>query len=440
MRPLKTVLAEREQVQKQLQEMLAPAKTEQRALTNVEKLKYDGLMAKMVELREEAEEIQRLDAEMAKHAQLTRHDEDEGDGGNGTGPRGGYGGYGGYSGNGESVGNAKIFRPDENLARKDQHQRRALEEGLRAFVTGDGSRLRDDVVLRDHATTPGSAGGYTITDELAATVIDLARSQAVCVRAGARTLPMTSESLVMARIKTDPTPGWTGENQPLPNSEGSFGMIRLTPRKLGTYVKISRELMQDAGNGGSAILNSLTQALALELDRVCLFGSGNAGEPRGLANYPEGEGLNILDMGTDGAAISNYAKFTEALGRILSANGPMEGLGLVLNPREYISVEGFEDLQNQPLRPPTSFEKHAKFISTQVPTNRVKGSSTDASVAILGNFAEMVIGVRRQIELVASDIPGFASDQIWIKATLRADVTLLKPAHFCVIDGIVPAG
>ena len=68
----------------------------------------------------------------------------------------------------------------------------------------------------------GAHGGFLMPDPISANVIDLARNASVVIRAGAITIPMTTKTLRLARVVTDPTPTWRQEGQTIAEDDGVF--------------------------------------------------------------------------------------------------------------------------------------------------------------------------------------------------------------------------
>ncbi|HEX9581608.1 MAG TPA: phage major capsid protein, partial [Gemmatimonadales bacterium] len=105
------------------------------------------------------------------------------------------------------------------------------------------------------------------------------------------------------------------------------------------------------------------------------------------------------------------------------------------------AVEGLtEATEGQPLRPPASYEKLQKLVSTQLPTNEVQGSATDASTAFVGDFRQVVIGARTNITLEATREGGDAFERLHVlfRGYLRADWTVIQPKWLTRIIGIIP--
>jgi HK97 family phage major capsid protein len=155
-----------------------------------------------------------------------------------------------------------------------------LGQYLRAMVLGG----KTDLERRALSEGTDGAGGYTVPDILSAQLIDRLRAQSVAIRAGAMTVPLTSDQNFYAKLLTDPTPAWRAEAGAVADSDPTFGRIALTPRSLAVQVKVSQELLEDSLNISTALPNVLAAAMALELDRVALLGTGTAPQPRGVAN------------------------------------------------------------------------------------------------------------------------------------------------------------
>lgn len=285
-----------------------------------------------------------------------------------------------------------------------------------------------------------SADSTLVPEPLSAQVIDLARNKSRIFQAGALTVPMSSKTLTIARITGDPTASWKAENASHTASDVSTEPLTFTAQTLVSSVKMSVELSEDAPNASYVIANSLANSLALELDRVGLLGSGTAPEPQGIFGASE---VQSVDMGTDGAAISDYTPFSNAYTKILEANG--EPKSAIFAPRTFKAIDQLTATDGQPLTPPMSYQELQKLVTNQVPIDQDHGTATNASCAFVGDFSNLLVGVRTQLRIEvsreASDSTNSAWEdlQVWVRAYLRADIQLAHPDQFCVIEGIIPA-
>jgi HK97 family phage major capsid protein len=294
-------------------------------------------------------------------------------------------------------------------------------------------------MLASMGISPDSAGGYTVPTPLAGELIDRARNQSRVFQAGARTIPMESSTLKIARVLTDPAAGWKAENAAASATDMTFDAVTLTARSLVAVAKLSIELFEDSPTVNEAVDTAMSQALALELDRAALRGSGTSPEPRGIRNT---SGVGIQSMGTNGAPLTNFDPFSTAVQTIREANG--EPNAVIFAPRTSGALDRLKDTTNQPLQPPTSYQEMQKLPTSQIPTNLTQGTSNVASEAYLGQFNELLVGVRTNLRIEASRVSTVGGEsafdrlQIHVRAYLRADVALAQPGHFVVITGIIP--
>ena len=84
-----------------------------------------------------------------------------------------------------------------------------------------------------------------------------------------------------------------------------------------------------------------------------------------------------------------------------------------------------------------------KYITNSIPNNLTQGTSSLASDAYVGAFAQLLVGMRTSFRLevsrVAADATSsaFSNLQVWVRAYLRADIQLAHPEAFVAIVGIL---
>src|SRR5436190_3248220 len=140
-----------------------------------------------------------------------------------------------------------------------------------------------------------ASGGFLTPELLSSQVIDRLRAKGRTFQAGVRTVPMTSDRLMFARLTGGVIPAWKNEGDPIAEQSMTFDRVTLKPQTLPLLVKLSQELFDDLSPEASAIIEEeLLSALALELDRVILRGAGALPEPRGVLNQA---GVAIQSLG-----------------------------------------------------------------------------------------------------------------------------------------------
>jgi HK97 family phage major capsid protein len=310
----------------------------------------------------------------------------------------------------------------------------SLGRMIRARVTGDPSGL-EQVEYRALAENTDASGGVLIPEQLSSEIIDRARAQAVIFQAGARTAPMESDTLNLARLATDNSAAWKSENAAIAASDSVWEKVQLQTKTVVVEQIMSRELWDDMSpEGERAIRNEIAAAIALKLDLAALEGSGSAPEPRGLVNTT---GVNSVSMGTNGLKPTSYDQVVNAAYAVLKANGA-EPTAAVFHPRDLETYALMKDTTNQPLARPPAIRELPFLSSSQIATTVTQGTSTDTSRAYIGDFGQMIVGVRPQlgVRFIVSDGAHLDNLQVTMVAYGRYDVAFGHPEHFAKIIGL----
>ncbi|MEM8682884.1 MAG: phage major capsid protein [Pseudomonadota bacterium] len=293
-----------------------------------------------------------------------------------------------------------------------------LGVGLRGLITGqwpEGSEHISSAL----STGQDAQGGFWLTPLMSATLIDLARNRSVIMAAGAMTIPMPSQQLVMVRVTADPNVSWTGENQVIPETQPMFGRLTFRARKLAARVPLSVELAQDAPNAAEQIRDQLATVLAIEIDRAALLGNAENGEPIGLFNA-----VGTQEIPVGGAP--DYDSFLDALEKVENVNG--EAGAYIMSPKTKNTLAKIKDNQGAYLTPPPDLQSLARLTTKQLADSQ----------AALGDFEQVMLGVlgSLQIEISRDGAEAWEKDQIEIKIRWRGDVQFARPSHLIKLTGI----
>jgi len=301
---------------------------------------------------------------------------------------------------------------------------------LRAMVAG----ARSDVERRALHEGTDSTGGFTVPAPVVARFADLFRQATTVVQAGARTVPLDSDSLTMVKLLTDAAAAWRLEEGAVAESDPSFGAITFAPKSLAVLVKASRELLEDSINVDEMLERSLAAAFAKEIDRVALFGSGSDPEPDGISGAAD---VNSESMGTDGAALTNYDPLLNVAQAILDDNAPAPSVA-IMAPRTWKTLAALKDTTNQPLRRPPALDDVRFLTTTAVPIDQTQGTSNDASRIIMGGFDALMLGVRRSLRVEVLRERYADTMHFGFLAHARIDVAWTHAQQFGEVIGIIP--
>lgn len=307
--------------------------------------------------------------------------------------------------------------------------------GFGDFVKGMVMPSGNPEILAALSESGGIAtGDVTVPVDLIPQLIDLMRAKTVCVQAGALTVPIETETTNIVRVAADPVPSWRLEAGAVALADPTFERVQFLPKSLAVLVKVSRELIEDSVNINEALMQCFAGAFAVAVDQVGLFGTGVAPQPHGISGTTN---VGLVDMGTNGAALTNYDPFVNAIQALLTANAAMP-TAAVMAPRTLTKAALLKDTLGQPMRKPDLLAPIPFLPTTSVPINQTHGTSNVASEAIVGDFTQLMFGVRKTLRIQLLQERFLADNmQYGFLADLRVDVALRHPQSFCEVVGIL---
>lgn len=321
----------------------------------------------------------------------------------------------------------KVYALDRNQKVQDVHPSacpHALGELVRAMATGS-ARYAPEPVQNFLSSTDNTKGGYAVApSELSSEVIDLARAQSVVMRLGSRTVPMQSSEMSFAKIASDPAIEVKAENDAFTEREITFSQVKLSAYTIGTLVTCSRELAEDAPNFPEIVSSTIAKALAVQLDKYTLQGTGSA-EPLGLINYAD-----IDDTGTTSIGALEYTDLAAACEAIRVRNH--EPTGIVLHPSSHSDVM---------LSTAGNGTDSERIWLAKAPTlegvNMLATTNMPLASGLVGDWSKLVWGIRMSAT-VEADMSGtrFDRHQIGFKIVWRGDLCVTDITAFHLLSGI----
>lgn len=330
----------------------------------------------------------------------------------------------------------QVLRPQDRLAALERHADATPTVGrfLRGIVMGaaadDARELADERKALNLGTD--TAGGFTVSGQLAANWIDLLRAEMVLTRAGATTVPMDSKTLTLAKLTADPTVSWHGENAAITDSDPTFGAVQLNARTIVGLVKMSVELSQDSANIEQILQRSLVSAIAGAIDSAGLSGTTTdaAVAPMGIYNAA---GRNAIS--TVGAPTS-WDFVVDAMYELMADNVPMDRIGAMIgHPAIWKKMRKLKSgiaSDNTSLVMPAEVAALPKLWTTAAPFT----SGTTCS-AIIGDWSDLLFGIRQDITVRVLNEAFMGSNlQVAVLVYARCDFAAVRESSFCTMPGI----
>ena len=116
----------------------------------------------------------------------------------------------------------------------------------------------------------------------------------------------------------------------------------------------------------------------------------------------------------------------------------IEPTAAIYSSRTAKTFAGLVATDNQPLVPPPFLSGLRQLVSNQLPNTLTQGSNSDNSEIYVGDFSQLLIGVRPSIGVQVQRLTERFADnmQIGLLAYLRADIQLMHPQAFVVVTGV----
>ena len=201
----------------------------------------------------------------------------------------------------------------------------------RMGIARDGIHVPHDVLRRDLTVgTASAAGDLVFTDARPGSFIELLRNRLALTTLGVQTLTGLTGPVAIPRQTGAATAYWVAEKGATTESNPTVGQINMTPKTCGAYTEFSRRLLiQSSMDVETMVRNELTTILALEIDRVALYGTGSASQPLGLKNIT---GINTKDFN---ANQPTYPELVELETLIAADNADIGAMAYLTNATIY---------------------------------------------------------------------------------------------------------
>ena len=293
-----------------------------------------------------------------------------------------------------------------------------------------------DVLTRDLTKGTATAGGNLVaTDLLSESFIETLRNRLKVQQAGASILNGLVGDVAIPRQSGTSTAYWVDEGSALTESAQTFDQVSLSPKTLGAYTDFTRRLMlQSSTDIEQLVRRDLARVLAVEVDRAAINGSGSSNEPTGILNV---SGIGDVAGGTNGAA-PTYAHIVELLSDVANANADAGNLAYLTNSKvrgKLLQVEKASSTGQFVFEAPQGGEDgrmlgYPTYVSNNVPSNLTKGTTSDASAIIFGNFSDLLIGTWGQLDILVDNTSLSTSGGIRVVAFYDVDIAVRHAESF----------
>jgi HK97 family phage major capsid protein/HK97 family phage prohead protease len=335
--------------------------------------------------------------------------------------------------------NALANPQDANAQRAAAFERECSDSA--AQILGKESRgfmVPFEVQKRDLNVTTATAGGNLVaTNLLSGNFIDLLRNAMVIDGLGAQFLTGLVGKIAIPKQSGGATAYWVAESGAPTESQQTIAQVTMQAKTVGAFTDISRQLLKQSSiDVEGFVQRDLAAVLGLAIQQAAISGTGQNNQPSGLLTLITPSVIG----GTDGAA-PTWANIIELETDVAVANADVGSMGYLTNAKVRGKLKGTTKANNQNgfvfEQGDMPLNGYRAGITNAVPSNLTKGSGTDLSAILFGNFADLLIGMWGGLDLTVDPYSGSTSGTVRVVALQDVDVAIRHAESFAtMVDAI----
>ena len=317
--------------------------------------------------------------------------------------------------------NALANPGDRRLQEAAAFERECSEAAAqRAGKVAQGIMVPSEVLRRDLTVGSASAAGDLVgVDFRPGSFIELLRNRSALAGLGVTSLTGLSGNVAIPRQTGAATAYWVAESGSPTESQQTVDQVNLSPKTVGAYTDYSRRLMLQASiDVEQMIRQDLATVLALEIDRVGLYGLGNTNQPLGIKLTT---GINTVDFA---ANTPTYAEVVDMESQIAADNADVGAMAYLMNAAMRGALKTKDkgtDTGAYVFEPGGTVNGYNAVVSNQVATN-------DVFFAV---WSQLIMAMWSGLDLTVDPYTHSTSGTIRVVALQDVDFAVRHPEAFC---------
>jgi HK97 family phage major capsid protein/HK97 family phage prohead protease len=290
----------------------------------------------------------------------------------------------------------------------------------KAGKTAQGIMVPNEVLRRDLTVASASAAGDLVgVDFRPGSFIELLRNRSALAGLGVSSLTGLSGNVAIPRQTGAATAYWVAESGAPTESNQTVDQVNLSPKTVGAFTDYSRRLMlQSSIDVEQMIRQDLATVLALEIDRVGLYGLGNSNQPLGVKLTT---GINTEDFA---AATPTYAEVVSMESKIAADNADIGAMAYLMNASLRGALKTKDkgtDTGAYVFEPGGTVNGYNAVVSNQV-------ASGDIFFAV---WSQLIMAMWSGLDLTVDPYTHSTSGTVRVVALQDVDFAVRHPESFC---------
>jgi len=254
---------------------------------------------------------------------------------------------------------------------------------------------------------------------------------------GTRFLTGLVGNIAIPRLSGSATTHWVAENVAPAESNLSVLQVTMSPRTLGAWSEISRKLLlQSSLDVEAMVQGDLAQVMGLAIQQAGINGTGAAGQPSGLLTR-----ITPSVVGGVNGLAPNWQHMIDLETNVATANADVGAMGYLTNARVRGRLKSTSKVTGQNgfiwENGTTPVNGYSAAVTNAVPSNLTRGTGTNLSAIIFGNFSDLVIGMWGTLDLTVDPYTSSTTGAVRLIALQEVDVAVRHVESFAtMVDAI----
>lgn len=282
-------------------------------------------------------------------------------------------------------------------------------------------------LFEKRVNTTTSAAELVGTDHRADLYIAPFRDALLARKLGVRVLSGLRGNVSIPKHGTGLTVGWVAEGSAVPEGNMEFDSVTLTPKHVGGYTEMSRQLIQQSSPDIEDLVRAdLAYLVAKAIDSALIKGGGT-NEPKGV--------MSTAGVQTANLATLSWTNIAAMLEKLEVANSSavnwVTSPGVATKLRTTLKATGIAGYLAEGGR----VADLPLFVTNQVP--HVTGTP-NKGVAILGDWSQVMLGIWSELDILVNpfDSTAYKRGGVLVRAMATCDIAVRHPEAFVIASDV----
>lgn len=295
-------------------------------------------------------------------------------------------------------------------------------------------------IFEQRAVTSSNTGANLIPEvHRGDLMIDTLRPSIQVASLGATVMSGLTGDQDIPRLTGNSTAYWVADHEAVTRSDHTYDTVQLGPKTVAAQLEYARRMLINATPSiERLVINDLQYMTANAVNYAAINGDGTSNTPLGILNTT---GIGNVSHGTNGGP-ATWESILELINE-LSADSALQGqLGFLTSPKVVkklrSSVKVTSTDSQMIMNGVTSLADYTLKQSTHVPDDGTKGTGTNLSTIIFGNWSDLLIGYWSAVDILVNpyhtDV--YSKGGVLINAMQDCDIAVRHPESFAVATDV----